>query len=77
MLREAEILEWAAIYRDMARRTVAPELAAEFADRAARYELVALAVERGLSMLQDGSAGRPIYSRVTKVGRFTVIDGDK
>jgi hypothetical protein len=46
MIREAEILEWAETYREMARKAFDPALRIEFSDRAERYEIVARAVKR-------------------------------
>ena len=43
---DAELLERAAIYRDMARKALRTELSTEFAARAERYEIAAHALNR-------------------------------
>jgi hypothetical protein len=46
MLRKKDLVEMASIYRAMADRALDPKLQFEFADRAARYETAAWAVQR-------------------------------
>ena len=43
---DAELLERAALYREMAKQALRAELSAEFTARAQRYEIAALALKR-------------------------------
>ena len=46
MLREQDLLDIAGAYRDMAKKALALKLRLEFNERAERYEMVALMVQR-------------------------------